>query len=137
MKKSASKTPKTEVRIPLTKEEYDKFYKQFSDSTHIYFGKYVKNILMAKPVTRYFRNKSLDELLAVMNQLKNKMESVDRVFGMISEKLQIAPTHVHVARWQSALDNSWQMHRTTMEEIRLQLIKIYETCLQESDGSKI
>jgi hypothetical protein len=137
MKKSANKTPKTQVTISLTKDQYDKFYKQFSNSTHIYFGRYLKNILMAKPVTQYFRNKSLDEMLAVMNQLKNKMESVDRLFKMISEKLQIAPAHVHVARWQSALDNSWQMHRTTMEEIRLQLIKIYEICLQESHGSKI
>jgi hypothetical protein len=137
MKKTPDKTPKTQVVINLTKDEWSKLYKQFSDSTHIYFRRYLKDILMAKPVTQYFRNKSLDEILAVMNQLKNKMESVDRLFKMISEKLQIAPSHVHVARWQSALDNSWQMHRTTMEEIRLQLIKIYEICLQQSHGSKI
>lgn len=132
-----NKTPKRPQRrfaLIIPKDECDVLYPQFCNSTHRTFGRYLRSILMQRPVTLFYRNKSIDEALLVMNQLKNKMESVERIFKTMAEHLNDNPLQASVVHGNGQLNSAWGMHRTVMEEIRLELIKIYESWLHMSDG---
>lgn len=128
------KHPKDFFQLVIPKAEYDVLYPQFCNSTHRIFGRYLRSILMKRPVTLFYRNKSIDEALLVMNQLKNKMESVERIFRTLSDHLNDNLLQASVVQVNGQLYSAWEMHRTVMEEIRLELIKIYESWLHMSDG---
>lgn len=137
MRKVNDKIPAARIGIRVTKEQYHTIYQHFCDSTHTYFESYLKSVLLEKPVTMYYRNKSLDELLAAMNQLKNGLLFIQTLFESLRETLQTQAPTMAVTRWSTRLDQACEMHRLKMEEIRLELITLFELCMQKSNGQKI
>jgi hypothetical protein len=68
--------PKRFLSIRLTAEELEEVYEQTKNSTCRSLTEYVKKVLTKKPVTIKTRNQSQDELLAVMVDIRNRLDQL-------------------------------------------------------------
>lgn len=100
-------------------------YKEFSASTQACLGRYVRSVLTKGPVTMYYRNKSVDELLAGMNEIKNILLDEETFLEGVLEVLQATKSTAEVVRLETSINHTLETLRIKMEEIRLQMIKIY------------
>ena len=135
MKKDENKLPKNAITISVRPNEYRAIYRAFCNSGFITLGRYAKSVLLKKPVVVFYRNKSLDELILAMNQLKNEISSVSEAFEDLKDRLHSMGPSPEISSWGSILNNIYEIHLKKMEELRLLMIKHYELCSQKSIGS--
>jgi hypothetical protein len=70
-------TPKRFLSVRLTPEELKEVYQYSKSSSCRSLTEYVKKTLTQKPVTMKIRNQSLDDLVAVMIGIKNRLDQLE------------------------------------------------------------
>jgi hypothetical protein len=129
--KRREKSRTKKVTIYLTPEEHARLLENFHSSTHRKFAVYMRDLVHRQPVVVRYRNQSLDELLVILNKIKNELEVAGRNFNQAVQKLnslsnqgQLKDTLEYFAAEQFAL-------REKSAEIKNLLVKIHQQWSQK------
>ena len=75
------------VGIRFTIKEYEQIEKKWKDSTCRKLSEYVRKIVFNKPIVATYRNKSLDDLMTELIQLKKELNGIGNNFNQAVKKL--------------------------------------------------
>jgi hypothetical protein len=124
--KETNKTPKHWISIRVKPQEYQTIYGYYQNTTCRKLSEYIRKVLLNKPVTVTYRNQSADEMLVVMNQLKNELSAVGNNFNQSVKRLHTLDTVPEVRAWAMLNETSKQTLLHKVEEIRQRLNQLYE-----------
>jgi hypothetical protein len=124
--KETNKTPKHWISIRVKPQEYQTIYGYYQNTTCRKLSEYIRKVLLNKPVTVTYRNQSADEMLVVMNQLKNELSAVGNNFNQSVTRLHTLDTVPEVRAWAMLNETSKQTLLHKVEEIRQRLNQLYE-----------
>ena len=71
----------------LKPDEYAKIERRWKESTCRKLSDYVRRMLFNKPIVTTYRNRSLDDFMAEMIQLRNELNSIGNNFNQAVKKL--------------------------------------------------
>jgi hypothetical protein len=118
------------LHLRLKPEEYTQLHQQFSKTTCRKLSDYARKILLSKPVTKTYRNQSLDDFMAEMIRLRNELSSLGSNFNQAVKKLH---TLSQIAEFKDWLI-TWELEKKTLlnkvEEIKSRINKIADQWLQ-------
>jgi ribosomal protein L29 len=118
------------VGIRVTSTEYSQIESKWKNSTCRKLSEYVRKIIFSKPVVATYRNKSLDDLMTELLQVKKELNNIGNNFNQAVKKLhtlhQISEFRIWIQQYESAKISLLQK----VEEIKNQIAKIGEQWLQ-------
>jgi hypothetical protein len=127
-RENSNRTRKISLR--LTTAEYAKIERKWKTSTCRKLSDYVRHNLFDKPVTSYYRNQSLDELMAEMMLLRNELNHIGNNFNQAVKRLH---TLIQIAEFRNWLI-AWEVEKKTLfnkvDEIKKHVQKMAESWLQ-------
>lgn len=124
--KEENKTPKNWISIRVKPEEYSLIYRHYQQSTCRKLSEYIRKVLLHKPVLINYRNQSADEILSVMNQLKNELSAIGNNLNQSVHRLHMLDTIPEIKTWAAVNEKHKQLLFAKVEEIRLKMIQIYD-----------
>ncbi|RXK87020.1 plasmid mobilization protein [Filimonas effusa] len=116
------------ITIRLKPEEFTRIEAATKASTHRKISEYARRVLLNKPVTVKYRNQSADELLSLLNTIKNELSAIGNNFNQSVHKLHTMDTVTEIKNWAIINEASKNILMQKVEEIRIKLIQIYEAC---------
>jgi MobC-like protein len=119
------------VSIRLKETEFDKLEAEFKKTTCRKFSEYLRNIMLAKPITIRYRNASADAFLTEMIGLKKELSSIGNNFNQMVKRLHVLSDCQEVKTWAFFNENSKQILLEKVEDIRRKTNQIYEQWSQE------
>ncbi len=87
MEQNTNKTKWLHVR--LSEDEYETLLKQFKKTTCRKLSEYTRNKLFEKHLTMYYRNKSLDDVMAELMPIRKSVFAISNNFNQGSQKTQL------------------------------------------------
>jgi hypothetical protein len=129
--KEQNKPPKQWISIRVKPEEYSTIYRFYMRTTCRKLSEYVRMVLLKEPVTIYYRNQSADEILSAMNQFKNELTAIGNNFNQSVHKLHTLDSVPEIRVWAMLNESSKQTLLGKVEEIRLRMNQLYETCARK------
>lgn len=75
------------VTIRFTHAEYQRLENSFKESTCRQLVDYCRKVLAAKPVTIFYRNKSLDDFMLEMIRIRKDFNAVGNNFNQVLKKI--------------------------------------------------
>lgn len=94
-------------------------------STCRQLSEYIRNVLLQKPVTIKYRNKSLDEILSAFIKMKKELNAVGNNFNQAVHKLHILDRIPEFRAWILSNENLWQTLEETLTGIKKRMDEIY------------
>lgn len=119
------------ITIRLKEEEFNQLETQFKKSTCRKFSDYLRRIMLAKPITIFYRNASADAFLTEMTGLKNELSAIGNNFNQSVKKLHTFDHFSEVKAWAIINESFKQILHKKMQDIREKLNQIYELWLQK------
>lgn len=119
------------ITFRVTEKEYKKILLGFSSSTQRKLSEYTRNVMLEKPITVYTRNKTNDEFLNEMIQLKNELKAIGNNFNQLVKKLHIIDTDQEIKSWALLNENSKAIFFKKVDEISLKMEQISMQWSQE------
>ena len=119
------------VSIRLKETEFNKLEAEFKKTTCRKFSEYLRNIMLAKPITIRYRNASADAFLTEMIGLKKELSAIGNNFNQAVKRLHILSDCQEVKTWAFFNENSKQILLQKVEDIRKKMNQIYEQWSQE------
>lgn len=116
-------TKRVTVRFKPT--EFERLETEFRKTTCRKFSHYLRQIMLAKPVTILHRNASADAFLTEMVGLKNELSAIGKNFNQSVKKLHSFDHLETIKTWATLNENSKQILEQKVEEIREKLYQIY------------
>ena len=87
------------IGIRLTISEFNKLERHWQESTCRKLSEYARTVLLGKPIVRSCRNKSLDESMIILIQLRNELNAVGVNLNLAVKKLHAVPPHSDIKAW--------------------------------------
>ncbi|MFC6100840.1 plasmid mobilization protein [Olivibacter domesticus] len=87
------------VTIRLTEQEYGKIHSQWTNSTCRKLADFIRRRLFGKAIVTTYRNRSLDDFMAEMVQLRRELNSIGNNFNQAVHKLHMSDTDAEVKMW--------------------------------------
>lgn len=75
------------LHIRLTENEKAKIKRNFAATTQIKLSDYARKILLGKPMIVSYRNQTMEELMAVLVQLKKELNFIGHNYNQAVKKL--------------------------------------------------
>lgn len=75
------------LRLRLTKAEYQIIKNNYAETTNKYFSDYARKMLLKKPVIGSYRDETMEDLMNVLVELKNELNSIGDNFNLAAKKL--------------------------------------------------
>ena len=119
------------VTVRFKPIELERLEEEFKKTTCRKFSDYLRQIMLAKPVTILHRNASADAFLTEMIGLKNELSAVGKNFNQSVKKLHSFDHIETIKMWAHLNENSKNILEQKVEEIRQKLYQIYEQWSQE------
>ena len=119
------------VSIRLKETEFNKLEAEFKKTTCRKFSEYLRNIMLANPITIRYRNASADAFLTEMIGLKKELSAVGNNFNQAVKRLHILSDCQEVKTWAFFYESSKQILLGKVEDIRKKMNQIYEQWSQE------
>jgi hypothetical protein len=119
------------VTIRLQMSEYEQLSVKFKASTCRKLSEYARHILLNKPIHVRYRNQSADEFLSVALQLKKELGAIGNNYNQAMKKLHLLRPDQDLHEWMAAQQNIQKMLLEKVNEINLQMDKIYQLWLQK------
>lgn len=116
------------ITIRLKPEEFTQVETAQKASVYRKLSEYARKVLLNKPVTVNYRNQSIDELFSILNMIKNELSAIGNNFNQSVHRLHMMDTVPEVKTWAILNEASKKILMQKVEEIRIQLIQIYESC---------
>lgn len=76
-KKCSERALVKQITITLNTEDLSRLKASCKNSTTRHLSTYLRFLLLREPITFYTRNKSLDELMVILRQLKSDLQQVE------------------------------------------------------------
>lgn len=124
--KEEIKTPKNWISFRVKPDEYEVIYGHFTTTTCRKLSEYARKVLLNKPVVINHRNQSADEILSVLNQIKNELSAVGNNFNQVVHKLHTLDNVHEIRYWVTTNEQAQQILLHKIENIRLTMIQLYE-----------
>ena len=118
------------VGIRFTKNEYEQIEKKWKASTCRKLSEYVRKIIFNKPIVATYRNKSLDDLMTELIQLKKELNGIGNNFNQAVKKLHTLHQISEFRQWLEGYEAEKNMLLNKVEEIKNITGKIGEQWLQ-------
>jgi hypothetical protein len=125
------KRSKEWISIRVKPEEYNKIYKFYQETTCRKLSEYIRKILLKKPIKVNYRDQSAEDLLEMMNQLKNELNAVGNNFNQSIKKLHGLNTIAEIKVWIMINEPLKQTVLKKIEEIRIHMKQIFEQWSQK------
>lgn len=118
------------VGIRLTVSEFSRLDRLWRESTCRKLSEYARTVLLGRPIVRYCRNKSMDESMIMLIQLRNELNAIGVNLNQVVKKLHAFPPHSDMKSWllNQQLQNKVLSNKLT--EIKGLIQKIGEAWLQ-------
>lgn len=118
------------VGVRFTIKEYEQIEKKWKDSTCRKLSEYVRKIIFNKPIVATYRNKSLDDLMTELIQLKKELNGIGNNFNQAVKKLHILHQIPEFRQWLEVYETEKNLLLNKVEEIKNVTAKIGEQWLQ-------
>lgn len=118
------------VGVRFTTKEYEQIEKKWKESTCRKLSEYVRKIIFNKPIIATYRNKSLDDLMTEMIQLKKELNGIGNNFNQAVKKLHTLHQISEFKEWIEVYEAEKNLLLNKVEEIKNVIGKIGEQWLQ-------
>lgn len=118
------------VGVRFTTKEYEQIEKKWKDSTCRKLSEYVRKIIFNKPIVATYRNKSLDDLMTELIQLKKELNGIGNNFNQAVKKLHTLHQIPEFKQWLELYEAEKIFLLSKVEEIKNVTGKIGEQWLQ-------
>ena len=118
------------VGVRFTIKEYEQIEKKWKDSTCRKLSEFVRKIIFNKPIVATYRNKSLDDLMTELIQLKKELNSIGNNFNQAVKKLHTLHQIPEFKQWLEVYEAEKIFLLSKVEEIKNVTGKIGEQWLQ-------
>lgn len=135
MKKKEIEVRKKMVVIRVNDTEFEKVEKLRKRTTARSLSEYARNLLLAKPVIVKFRNRSTDDFLHEMLDLKRQLNGIGNNFNQVVHKLHLLDRIPEFRDWVRQYDGLQKLLVNKVEDIELKMGQLYQT-LGENDKKK-
>jgi|HubBroStandDraft_2_1064218.scaffolds.fasta_scaffold162290_2 hypothetical protein len=121
------------IHLRVTEEEYSKLQNVYQGTTCRMFSDFLRTVLLRRPITVYYRNRTADEFVTVALQLKNEMNDIGRNFNQVVRKINIAHSDDELGLYLFDLHIQQDEARYKIKEICLKMEQIYKLLAAERD----
>lgn len=118
------------VGVRFTANEYEQIEKRWKDSTCRKLSEYVRKVIFNKPIVATYRNKSLDDLMTELIQLKKELNGIGNNFNQAVKKLHTLHQIPEFRQWLEVYEAEKNLLLNKVEEIKNVTGKIGEQWLQ-------
>jgi ribosomal protein L29 len=118
------------VGMRFTTKEYEQIEKKWKASTCRKLSEYLRKIIFNKPVVATYRNKSLDDLMTELIQLKKELNGIGNNFNQAVKKLHTLCQIPEFRQWLEVYEAEKLLLLNKVEEIKNVTGKIGEQWLQ-------
>jgi ribosomal protein L29 len=118
------------VGVRFTQKEYEQIEKKWKDSTCRKLSEYLRKIIFNKPIVATYRNKSLDDLMTELIQLKKELNGIGNNFNQAVKKLHTLHQIPEFKDWIEVYEAEKNLLLNKVEEIKIVTHKIGEQWLQ-------
>lgn len=133
MKKGNGKKQPYKRRIICTAvspDEFTKIEEKWKGSTCPNRSNYMRKMLLQKPIVAAYRNRSLDDFMEEMVQLRKELINIEKDFELPLKKCAVSLRSGEFRDWLIAYDLERKILFNKVEEIKLHIQKIAEKWLQ-------
>ncbi|PZR29143.1 MAG: hypothetical protein DI535_03775 [Citrobacter freundii] len=109
------------VRVRLTEREYEQLNTAFKRTTKRKLSEYIRALLLGRPVTIYTRNRSLDELMPVLLQLRKELSAIGNNYNQAVHKLHTLSRSPDAVNWAKNTEHYHQLFEEKQAEISRQI----------------
>ena len=131
MKKHENEVRKIFIKIRMNDDELKQVKKKQQQTTERSLSEYMRNVSMQKPLTVKYRNRSADDVLKQMLELKKELNGIGNNFNQVVHKLHILDKIPEFRLWVNHYDGLHQSLVSKVEEIKLKMSLLYEQWLQK------
>ena len=118
------------VGVRFTTKEYEQIEKKWKESTCRKLSEYVRKIIFNKPIVATYRNKSLDDLMTELIQVKKELNGIGNNFNQAVKKLHTLHQIPEFKDWIEMYEAEKNLLLNKVEEIKNVIGKIGEKWLQ-------
>jgi len=118
------------VGIRLTVSEFNKLERLWQESTCRKLSEYARTVLLGRPIVRYCRNKSMDEGMIMLIQLRNELNAICVNLNQAVKKLHAFPPHSDRKSWLLNQQLQNKVLSNKLAEIKGLIQKMGEAWLQ-------
>ncbi len=118
------------IGLRLTTKEYEQIEKKCKNSNAGKLSEYVRRILFDKPITVYQRNRSLDDFMSEMMQLRSELNSIGNNFNQAVKKLHTLQQIPEFRNWIITYELEKKILLNKVDEIKNRINKIADEWLQ-------
>ena len=118
------------VGVRFTIKEYEQIEMKWKESTCRKLSEYVRKIIFNKPIVATYRNKSLDDLMTELIQLKKELNGIGNNFNQAVKKLHTLHQIPEFKQWLEVYETEKTLLLNKVEEIKNVTGKIGEQWLQ-------
>ena len=131
MRKQENEVRKIFVKIRMNAAEVEQLKKQQQKSTESSISNYVRKVALQQPVTIKYRNQSADDFLKEMLLLKKELNAIGNNFNQAVHKLHLLEKIPEFRFWVAHYEGLQQAVVNKIDDIKLQVAKIYEQWSQK------
>jgi hypothetical protein len=118
------------LHIRFTPGEFEKINRMFAQTTCRKISEYSRKVLLAKPITFYSRNQSLDEFMHEMIQLRKELHYIGHNFNQAVRKLHTLEECSQFRTWILFQESHQQQLLDKAAAIQEKINKISDQWLQ-------
>ncbi len=134
--KEAKKIRSRWINIRVNEEEYNKIEKLYKTTTCRAMSEYSRNLLLNKPVTVKYRNRSLDDFLEEIIKLKNELNAIGNNFNQAVKRLHTLEKIPELRSWILINEVDKNKFIKKVDEIKENMIQIYSSMADEPSLQK-
>lgn len=131
MKKQEADVRRKVLKIRMSATEMEQLKKLKEASTEKDTSNYVRSVALRKPVIVTYRNKSADDFLKEMLQLRKELNGIGNNFNQAVHKLHILDKIPEFRSWLQQNDVLQKMLVVKVEEIKKRMNQLYDQWLQK------
>lgn len=118
------------LHLRLTEAEQKQILKHYSGTTHDNLSDYARAMLLKRPMIKALRNKSLQDILAILSDMRNDLKGVSNNFNQAVHKLHTLDHIPQFKGWILSYDlDKWKLLKD-IEAIKAYLDQTAEKWLQ-------
>ena len=118
------------IYVGLAIQEYHKIESQYKKSTCRTLSEYIRKLLYNKPVTIFYRNQSLDDLIEEIVVFNKQMNTLRDNLAQIVEKRYIHPQISEFKPLVQGIELEINKVHKSIEDIKIRIEKITDKWLQ-------
>ncbi len=118
------------IGLRLTLTEYQHLEKKWKNSTCRKLSDYVRRCVFEKPIVTFYRNQSLDDLMAEVIRLRNELNGIGNNFNQAVKKLHTLYQIAEFRSWLITYELEKQILLKKVDEIKNDIQKMGEKWLQ-------